>query len=136
MKNNFTFSMIKPEIIKSGQVGEIITQIEQNGFNIKALQMIKLSLDNAKKFYEVHQARPFYGELCEYISSGSVVAMILEKDNAVTDFRNLIGATNPTDAASGTIRNKFGKSIDANAIHGSDSLENALIEANFFFPNL
>ncbi len=136
MKNNFTFSMIKPEIVEAGQIGEIITQIEQNNFHIQALRFVELSLKDAQKFYEIHKDRPFYQELCAYMSSGPVVAMVLEKEDAVASFRKLIGATNPADAEPGTIRKSFGKSIEANAIHGSDSNENAAIEAKFFFPDL
>src|SRR4051812_30869296 len=114
MKNNFTFSIIKPEIVKVGQVGEIVTQIEQNGFHLKALKLIQLSLEDAKKFYAVHQARPFYQDLCTYMASGPVIVMVLEKEDAVAAFRKLIGATNPAEALPGTIRKRFGKSIEAN----------------------
>lgn len=134
MKTNFTFSMIKPEMVAANQIGEILTQIEQNEFLIKALRLVKLSLEDAQKFYEVHKERPFYQELCTYMASGPVVAMVLEKEDAVNTFRKLIGATNPAAAGSGTIRKRFGKSIEANAIHGSDSNENAAVEAKFFFP--
>lgn len=134
MKTNFTFSMIKPEMVAANQIGEILTQIEQNEFLIKALRLVKLSLEDAQKFYEVHKERPFYQELCTYMASGPVVAMVLEKEDAVNTFRKLIGATNPAAAESGTIRKRFGKSIEANAIHGSDSNENAAVEAKFFFP--
>lgn len=136
MTNNFTFSMIKPEVVKARHIGEVITEIEQNGFYIKALKLTQLSMEDAKKFYAVHQSRPFYQDLCTYIASGSVVAMVLEKDNAVAEFRNLIGATNPADAAPETIRKRFGKSIEENAIHGSDAEETATVEAKFFFPEL
>ena len=136
MANNFTFSMIKPEIVQAGQIGEVITQIEQNGFRIKVLKLIQLSIEDAKKFYEVHQARPFYQELCTYMASGPIVAMVLEKADAVTSFRQLIGATNPAEAMPGTIRKQFGKSIEENAIHGSDADSTAAVEAHFFFPDL
>ncbi|OJW67248.1 MAG: nucleoside-diphosphate kinase [Candidatus Amoebophilus sp. 36-38] len=136
MQNNITFSMVKPEIIKAGNLGEIITQIEQNGFRIKALKLTQLSIEDAKKFYAIHQARPFYQDLCAYMASGPIVAMVLEKDDAVASFRKLIGATNPVEALPGTIRKRFGKSIEENAIHGSDADSNASIEAKFFFPDL
>ena len=110
--------------------------IEENGFKINAMKLTKLSEETAGQFYEVHEERPFYGELVKYMSSGPIIAMILEKDNAVEAYRKLIGATNPADAAPGTIRNLFAKSIEANAVHGSDSDENAAIEGNFFFSNL
>lgn len=136
MKTHFTFSMIKPEIVAAHQIGEVITQIEQNHFHIKALKLVKLSLEDAQKFYEIHKDRPFYQELCTYMASGPVLAMVLEKEDAVAAFRKLIGATNPAAAEAGTIRKRFGKSIEANAIHGSDSNENAVVEAKFFFPEL
>lgn len=136
MNNDFTFSMIKPEIIPAGHVGEIITQIERDAFHIKALKLTKLSLEDAKKFYTVHRERPFYEDMCKYIASGPVIAMVLEKADAVAAFRKLIGATNPIEAEPGTIRRRFGKSIEANAIHGSDAKETAAIEARFFFPEL
>jgi nucleoside-diphosphate kinase len=136
MANNFTFSMIKPEIIQAGHIGAIITEIEQNGFRIKALRLTHLSMEDAKKFYEVHQARPFYQDLCTYMASGPIVAMVLEKDNAVASFRQLVGATNPAEAVPGTIRKQFGKSIEENAIHGSDADSAAAVEAHFFFPDL
>jgi nucleoside-diphosphate kinase len=136
MKHNFTFSMIKPEIVAAHQIGEVITQIEQNNFYIQALRLVQLNLEDAQKFYAIHKDRPFYQELCTYMASGPVVAMVLEKEDAVPAFRRLIGATNPADAEPGTIRKRFGKSIEANAIHGSDSHENAVVEARFFFPEL
>jgi len=128
--------MIKPEIIQAGHIGAIITEIEQNGFRIKALRLTHLSMEDAKKFYEVHQARPFYQDLCTYMASGPIVAMVLEKDNAVASFRQLVGATNPAEAVPGTIRKQFGKSIEENAIHGSDADSAAAVEAHFFFPDL
>ncbi|MHB9147515.1 MAG: nucleoside-diphosphate kinase [Candidatus Amoebophilus sp.] len=136
MNNNFTFSMIKPEIVEAKQVGEIITQIEQNGFAIRALELVQLEIEDAEEFYAVHQDRPFYKDLCTYMASGPVVAMVLEKDNAVAEFRKLIGATNPAEATEGTIRKQFGKSIEENAIHGSDADETALEEVEFFFPGM
>lgn len=133
MATNRTFTMIKPDAVANGHIGAILNDIIAGGFKIIAMKYIKLSKETAGDFYAVHKERPFYGELVDFMSSGSIVAAILEKDNAVEDFRTLIGATNPADAAEGTIRNKYAKSIDANAIHGSDSDENAQIEGNFFF---
>ncbi|KNA03511.1 hypothetical protein SOVF_208520 [Spinacia oleracea] len=125
--------MIKPDAVANGHIGAILNDIIAGGFKIIAMKYIQLSKETAGAFYAVHKERPFYGELVEFMTSGPIVAAILEKDNAVEDFRTLIGATNPADAADGTIRNKYAKSIDANAIHGSDSDENAAIEGNFFF---
>lgn len=133
MATNRTFTMIKPDAVSAGNTGAIIKMIEEAGFRIVALRKTRLSPELAGKFYEIHKERPFYGELCSYMSSGAIVPMILEKDNAVEDFRKLIGATDPKKAAPGTIRALFAKSIDANAIHGSDSDANAEIEGNFFF---
>ncbi len=128
-----TFTMIKPDAFGAGDSGAIIKLIEEAGFAIKATKLTKLSAERAGQFYEVHRGKPFYNDLVAYMSSGPIVAMVLEKDNAVEDFRGLIGATNPVEAAEGTIRKLFAKSIEANAIHGSDSDENAQIEATFFF---
>ena len=125
--------MIKPDAFSAGNSGAIIKMIEEAGFTIKAMKLTKLSAERAGEFYAVHKARPFYADLCSYMSSGAIIPMILEKDNAVEDFRKLIGATDPTKADEGTIRKIFAKSIEANAIHGSDSDENALIEGGFFF---
>jgi len=125
--------MIKPDAVANGHIGAILNDIIAGGFKIIAMKYIQLSKETAGAFYAVHKERPFYGELVDFMTSGPIVAAILEKDNAVEDFRTLIGATNPADAAEGTIRNKYAKSIDANAIHGSDSDENAAIEGNFFF---
>lgn len=136
MAGNRTFSMIKPDAFADGNSGAILKVIENAGFKIKALKLTKLSSQRAGQFYEVHNARPFYGELKAYMSSGAIIALVLEKENAVADFRKLIGATNPADAAEGTIRKQFAKSLEANAIHGSDSDENAAIEAAFFFSGL
>lgn len=133
MSTNRTFTMIKPDAVSDGFSGPIIQQIEEAGFKIIALKKIKLSPEDAGNFYEVHKERPFFQSLCDYMSSGEIVPMILEKENAVEDFRTLIGATNPASAAEGTIRKRFAKSIEANAIHGSDSNENAALEAAFFF---
>ncbi|MFA6151372.1 MAG: nucleoside-diphosphate kinase [Chitinophagaceae bacterium] len=134
--SNVTFTMIKPDAVKNGNIGNILQMINNAGFRIVAMKYTKLSLEQAGKFYEVHSARPFYGELTEFMSSGTIVAAILEKENAVADFRTLIGATNPADAAEGTIRKKYATSIGENAVHGSDSDENALIEGAFFFSGL
>ena len=133
MATNRTFTMIKPDAVGSGYIGGILKMINDAGFRIVAMKYTKLSADSAGKFYEVHKERPFYGELVKYMSSGPIVAAILEKDNAIEDFRKLIGATDPSKAAPGTIRAMFAKSIDANAIHGSDSDANAKIEGDFFF---
>ena len=133
MTTNRTFTMIKPDAVANGHIGAIINDITSAGFKIIALKYTKLTPETAGKFYEVHAERPFYNDLVQFMSSGPIVAAILEKNNAIEDFRNLIGATNPADAAEGTIRKKYAKSIDANAVHGSDSDENAEIEGNFFF---
>ena len=133
MAGKLTFTMIKPDAVSAGNAGAIIKMIQEAGFRIVAMKKTKLSEERAGQFYAVHKERPFYGDLCSYMSSGAIIPMILEKDNAVEDFRTLIGATNPKDAAPGTIRALFAESIEANAIHGSDSDENAEIEGNFFF---
>ena len=133
MKTNRTFTMIKPDAVANGHIGAIINDITSAGFKIIALKYTHLTAETAGKFYEVHKERPFYKDLVSFMSSGPIVAAILEKDNAIEDFRKLIGATNPADAAEGTIRKKYAKSIDANAVHGSDSDENAAIEGDFFF---
>jgi nucleoside-diphosphate kinase len=125
--------MIKPHAVAANNIGGITAMIEAAGFRIVAMKKTQLSAEQAGKFYEVHKERGFYGELCEMMSSGAIIPMILEKENAVADFRTLIGATNPANAEAGTIRQKYGKSIESNAIHGSDSDENAAIEASFFF---
>ena len=136
MATNRTFTMIKPDAVAEGNSGAIIKMIEEAGFRIVAMKKTLLTNARAGEFYAVHAARPFYGELCEYMSSGAIIPMILEKENAVADFRLLVGATDPTKADEGTIRKLFAKSIGANAIHGSDSDENAGIEGNFFFGGL
>lgn len=133
MIGNRTFTMIKPDAVEAGNTGAIIKIIEEAGFRIVAMKKTRLSYERAGQFYAVHKERSFYKELCEYMSSGAIVPMILEKENAVEDFRKLIGATDPQKAAPGTIRNLFAKSIEANAIHGSDSDANATLEGNFFF---
>jgi nucleoside-diphosphate kinase len=134
MPTNRTFTMIKPDAVLDGFTGPIIQQIEEAGFRIVAIKKVHLTPEEAGKFYEVHKDRPFYGELCEYMSSNPIIPMILEKENAVVDFRELIGATDPAKAAEGTIRKRFARSLSSNAIHGSDSDENAAIEGAFFFP--
>jgi len=134
--SNVTFTMIKPDAFADGHTGKILDMIISAGFSIKAMKTVQLTKDQAGAFYAVHKERPFYGDLCNYMSSGPIVAAILEKENAVADFRTLIGATNPADAADGTIRKLFAKSIEANAVHGSDSDENALIEGSFYFSQL
>lgn len=128
--------MIKPDAVQAGNIGAILAMIEKAGFRIVAMRMTKLSKERAGQFYEVHKERPFYNDLCAYMSSGHIVALILEKENAVADFRKLIGATDPAKAEEGTIRKIFAKSIEANAIHGSDSDENAAIESSFFFSKM
>lgn len=133
--SNRTFTMIKPDAVANGHSGKILDHIIQAGFKVVALKYTKLTQEQAGAFYAVHKERPFYGELVDFMTSGPIYAAILEKDNAVADFRELIGATNPQEAAEGTIRNLYAKSIDANAIHGSDSDENAAIEGNFFFSS-
>jgi nucleoside-diphosphate kinase len=133
MATNRTFTMIKPDAVEAGHIGGILNMITEGGFKIVSLKLTQLTVADAKKFYEVHAARPFYGELVEFMSRGPIVAAILEKENAIEDFRNLIGATNPADAAEGTIRKKYAKSIGENAVHGSDSDENAAIESAFHF---
>lgn len=133
MAQNITFTMIKPDAVQDNHIGGITHMIEEAGFRVVSLKKTKLSEDRAGQFYEVHKERPFYGDLVRYMSSGPIVAMILEKGNAVADFRKLIGATNPANADEGTIRKKYAKSVEANAVHGSDSDENAQIEADFFF---
>ena len=133
MDTNKTFTMIKPDAVAAGHIGAILDKITKSGFKIVALKYTMLSSQKAGQFYEVHKERPFYKDLVSFMSSGPIVAAILEKDNAVEDFRKLIGATDPAKAEPGTIRNLFAKSIDANAVHGSDSDENAAIEGSFFF---
>ena len=134
--SNRTFTMIKPDATKNGHTGAILEMINKAGFRIVAMKMTYLGNEKAGQFYEIHKERPFYGELVEFMSSGPITAAILEKVNAVDDFRNLIGATNPAQAAEGTIRKLFAASIGENAVHGSDSNENAAIEGDFFFSKL
>ena len=133
MAGNRTFSMIKPDAVEANNAGAIFKILEEKGFRIVAMKKTKLTNERAGEFYAVHAERPFYNDLCAYMSSGPIFAFVVEKDNAVADFREVIGATNPAEAAEGTIRKMFATSIEANAIHGSDSDENAAIEASFFF---
>lgn len=133
MAGNRTFTMIKPDAVKAGHIGNILKMIIDAGFRIVAMKYTKLSLDKAGEFYAVHKERPFYDELVEFMSSGPIVAAILEKENAVEDYRKLIGATNPAEAAPGTIRSLYAKNVGENAVHGADSDENAEIESNFHF---
>ena len=131
--SNLTFTMIKPEAVEAGNTGAILNKIENAGFRIVAMKKVSLSKERAGKFYEVHSERPFYNELVDYMSGGPIIAAILEKDNAVSDFRELIGATDPSEAKPGTIRHEYAESKGKNAVHGSDSDDNAQIEANFHF---
>lgn len=135
MATNRTFTMIKPEAVAAGNSGKIIDMIIEAGFKVKAMKLTRLSKERAGSFYEVHKERPFYGELVDYMSGGPIVAMALEKENAVADFRKLIGATDPSEAAEGTIRKRFAKSKGENAVHGSDSDENAALEIAFHFSD-
>ena len=135
MATNRTFTMIKPDAVQDNHIGGILSMIEAGGFRIVELQKVTLTPERAGEFYAVHKERPFYNDLVKYMSSGPIVAAVLEKDNAVADFRTLIGATNPANAEDGTIRKKYAKSIEANAVHGSDSDENAQIEATFSSAN-
>jgi nucleoside-diphosphate kinase len=132
---NITFTMIKPEAVAANNIGGIISMIEDGGFRVVSLKKVQLSKQRAGEFYAIHKERPFYQELVDYMSGGPIIAAVLEKDNAVADFRELIGATNPADAAEGTIRKRYATSLAENAIHGSDSDDNAKIEANFHFSS-
>lgn len=134
--SNITFTMIKPDAVANGYIGKILDQITTTGYKIVAMKYIHLTEKTAGEFYAVHNGRPFYNDLVKFMISGPIVAAVLQKENAVVDYRTLIGATDPTKAEPGTIRNLYAKSIDANAVHGSDSDENAAIEASFFFSNL
>jgi len=128
-----TLTILKPDCVQKKLIGEVTKQIQEAGFTILAMKMTRLTPDTAAGFYAVHKERPFFGELCEFMSSGPCVPMILEKENAIEDFRTLIGATNPAEAAEGTIRAQFADSVGKNIIHGSDSVENGKIEAAYFF---
>ena len=136
MATNRTFTMIKPDAVAEGHSGAILKMIEEAGFRIVSLKLVKLTKERAGQFYAVHAERPFYDSLCDYMSSGHIIAAILEKENAIADFRTLIGATNPADADEGTIRKMYAKSMQSNAVHGSDSDENAEIEGNFYFSEM
>ncbi len=136
MAGKLTFTMIKPLAVKKGYIGPILSKIAEGGFSIKAMKFTHLTLEQAKKFYEVHKDRPFYGSLTAFMSSGPIVAAILEKENAVQAYRDYIGATDPSKAAQGTIRALYGTSLEANAVHGSDSDENSIIESDFFFSKM
>ena len=137
MAGNRTFTMIKPTAFQKNYAGAILKKItEEGGFNVKAMKLTKLTPEQAGEFYAVHKGKPFYESLVEFMSSGPIVAILLEKENAVEDFRNFIGATNPENAAEGTIRKLYGTNLQQNAVHGSDSDENAVIEADFFFSKL
>lgn len=136
MPGNITLAIIKPDSVKNGYVGKIIDRILQAGFRIRAMKLIHLTEKEAAQFYIIHKEKPFYQSLIRFMTSGPCIPMILEKENAVSEFRQLIGATDPTQAAEGTIRKEFATSIEANAIHGSDSDENALREARFFFAEI
>ena len=132
---NITFTMIKPEAVAANNIGGIISMIEDGGFRVVSLKKVQLSKQRAGEFYAIHKERPFYQELVDYMSGGPIIVAVLEKDNAVADFRKLIGATNPADAAEGTIRKRYATSLAENAVHGSDSDDNAKIEANFHFSS-
>lgn len=134
--SNRTFTMIKPDATQKGYTGAILDQMIKAGYSIKAMKWTRLTPEQAGLFYDIHRERPFYQELVDFMSSGPIVAAVLEKENAVADFRTLIGATNPAQAAEGTIRKLFAASVGENAVHGSDSDENAAIEADFFFSKL
>ena len=136
IRTDRTFTMIKPDGVENGYIGAILNKMIEGGFKVVAMKYLQLTPERAGEFYAVHKERPFYGELVKYMSSGPIVAVILEKENAIEDFRTLIGATDPAKAAPDTIRNLYAKDISANAVHGSDSDENAAIEGNFFFSNL
>ena len=136
MAGNITLTMIKPDAVRNNYIGGILQMINDAGFRIVAMKYTKLSKEKAGEFYAVHKERPFYGELVDFMSSGPIVAAILEKENAVEDFRTLIGATNPANAAEGTIRKKYATSLGENAVHGSDSDENAIIESDFHFSKV
>ncbi len=133
MAGNLTFTMIKPGAVSKDFTGPILKMINESGFRIIAMKLTRMTTRQAEAFYAVHRERPFYRSLVSYMSSGPIVAAILEKDNAVADYRTLIGATNPSEAAEGTIRKLYAESVESNAVHGSDSDENAIIESNFFF---
>lgn len=130
---NITFTMLKPDSVRNGNIGAILDKIIKSGFEIKAMKFTRMSTQQASSFYAIHKERPFFKDLIQYMTSGPIVAAMLKKENAVNDFRTLIGSTNPDEAADGTIRKIFAKSISENAVHGSDSDENAKIECDFHF---
>lgn len=136
MYTDFTFAIIKPNAVRTGKTGPILAMINEGGFEIAAMRMVRMTLPQAESFYKVHKGKPFFDSLIEFMISGPVVVMILRHDNAVEQFRKLIGATDPTKAEEGTIRKKFAVSVQMNAVHGSDSVENAIVEANFFFSGI
>ncbi len=136
MYNDFTFSIIKPDAVRTGKTGPILAMINEGGFEIAAMRMVKMTLPQAESFYSVHKGKPFFDELVEFMTSGPVVVMILRHENAVDQFRKLIGATDPNKAEPGTIRKTFAVSVQMNAVHGSDSVENAIKEADFFFSEI
>ena len=136
MYTDFTFSIIKPNAVRTGKTGPILAMINEGGFEIAAMRMAKITVPQAESFYSVHKGKPFYDGLVEYMTSGPVVVLILKHENAVDEFRKLIGATDPARADDGTIRKTFGVSVQMNAVHGSDSNENAVREANFFFSEI
>lgn len=136
MTENITLTMIKPTAVRNGHIGAILAQINKAGFTIMAMKYTKLSIEQAKEFYAVHKDKPFYNDLVGFMSSGPIVAAILQKDNAVEEYRKIIGSTDPGNADEGTVRNLYGTNIQENAVHGSDSDENALLEGSFFFSNL
>jgi nucleoside-diphosphate kinase len=133
MTGNITFTIIKPEAVAKGYIGPILHKIAETGFEISALNMLQLTRNEAETFYEVHKERPFYNDLVEFMISGPILVGVLKKENAVEDYRQLIGATDPSKAEEGTIRKLYAESVQANAVHGSDSDKNAAIEASFFF---
>jgi nucleoside-diphosphate kinase len=136
MAGRITFTMVKPDAVSKNYIGPILQMINEAGFRICAMKYMKLSLDQAESFYAIHEGKPFFRGLVEFMSSGPIVAAMLEKDNAVNDFRELIGSTNPANAADGTVRARFAENVQNNAVHGSDSDENAVIESDFFFPEI
>jgi nucleoside-diphosphate kinase len=136
MYSNFTFAIIKPDAVRTGKTGPILAMINEGGFEIAAMRMVKMTLPQAESFYSIHKGKPFFDDLIEFMTSGPVVIMILRHDNAVDQFRKLIGATDPAKAEPGTIRKTFAVSVQMNAVHGSDSVENAIKEANFFLSEI
>jgi nucleoside-diphosphate kinase len=134
--NDFTFSIIKPNAVRTGKTGPILAMINEGGFELAAMRMVKMTISQAESFYSIHKGKPFFDELIEFMTSGPVVILILKHENAVDEFRKLIGATDPNKAEPGTIRKTFGVSVQMNAVHGSDSVDNAIKEANFFFSDI